>query len=84
MAGAGKQVGAQRDRAYQNSIRLVEKRRAELREEREAVCFPIVNRGQVWYNTLTETQRNEIAVWYKAWLDVTETLVPPIMPTWLH
>lgn len=55
----------------------------KMRNKRERECFPIINRGDFWYNTLTEIQKDEIQVWYQAWLDVTETLVVPEAPTWL-
>ena len=68
---------------YNNSedIRISEIR--DLRCRREIECFSIINRGQCWYNTLTEQQKLELQVWYQAWLDVTETLVEPTKPTWL-
>ena len=53
------------------------------RRQREKECFPIINRGQLWYENLTTQQYNEIQIWYKAWLDVTETLIPPTKPIWL-
>ena len=55
----------------------------ELREQRENECFSIINRGQLWYNTLTAEQLAELQVWYKTWLDVTETKVIPTKPSWL-
>ena len=54
-----------------------------LRAEREQECFPIINRGILWYNTLTEEQRIELDIWYKDWLNVTETKVIPEKPSWL-
>lgn len=42
-----------------------------LRSRREFECFPIINRGQLWYNTLTENQIAELNEWYNNWLDVT-------------
>mgnify|MGYP006913557148 CR=1 FL=1 len=54
-----------------------------LREQREIECFSIVNRGQLWYNTLTTEQVNELNQWYMAWLDVTETKIIPTRPIWL-
>lgn len=56
---------------------------ADLRLQREKVCFPYINRGALWYSRLTEEQRDEMNVWYQAWLDVTETKIVPQMPTWL-
>ena len=55
----------------------------DLRFEREQQCFPIINRGQLWYEMLSETQVAEIQLWYQAWLDVTETLLIPERPGWL-
>lgn len=54
-----------------------------LRMQRESECFTIVNRGQLWYDTLTEEQRQDLEHWYFDWLDVTETKVIPIKPSWL-
>ena len=54
-----------------------------LRKQRETECFDIVNRGMVWYDTLTAEQKQELAEWYRAWLDVTDTLVIPTKPSWL-
>lgn len=55
----------------------------ELRVEREVQCFQVINRGQLWYDNLTDTQKQELKVWYNAWLDVTETRVIPTKPKWL-
>lgn len=54
-----------------------------LRESRSQKCFIVINRGQVWYNTLTDEQRQELQEWYQAWLDATYTLVEPETPEWL-
>ena len=55
-----------------------------LRARREIECFSIINRGQLWYNKLTEEQKVELDNWYNAWLDVTETMVIPEKPNWLE
>lgn len=55
----------------------------DLRLQREKACFPYVNRGSLWYNKLTDTQKEELEAWYQAWLDVTETKVVPTAPEWL-
>lgn len=54
-----------------------------LRSQREVECFPIINRGKLWYDNLTESQLIELKEWYNAWLDVTETKVIPTRPSWL-
>ena len=56
---------------------------ARFRELREVECFSIVNRGALWYNTLSEEQIIELNNWYLAWLDVTETKIIPQKPEWL-
>jgi hypothetical protein len=56
----------------------------ELRIRRERECFSFVNRGQLWYGTLTVKQIAELTAWYKAWLKVTETKVVPDKPSWLE
>jgi len=53
------------------------------RRQRERECFPIINRGAAWYNTLSKKQEQELTQWYEAWLDVTETNQPPSKPEWL-
>ena len=55
----------------------------ELRKRREAECFSYINRGQLWYDRLTDTQQSELAAWYECWLCVTETLTAPAKPSWL-
>lgn len=56
---------------------------ANLRVQREKVCFPIINRGTLWYDCLSDEQKDELAVWYHAWLSVTDTRFIPEMPEWL-
>lgn len=64
---------------------LNEERKLEkLRAKRETECFSIINRGQLWYLTLTEQQLKELQIWYNKWLDVTKTLVEPTKPEWLN
>lgn len=55
----------------------------DIRERRKYECFPVINRGQLWYNKLTEAQKSELDAWYQAWLDAPETLTEPEMPAWL-
>lgn len=55
----------------------------EIRHRRESECFSYVNRGELWYKTLTEKQKEEFEAWYTAWLDAPQTLVVPTKPTWL-
>lgn len=55
----------------------------ELRLARQVECFPIINRGYLWYKNLTEAQHAELQTWYQAWLDVTETGLIPPRPQWL-
>jgi hypothetical protein len=55
----------------------------EIRQRRESECFPIINRGKPWYDTLTEEQLTELNIWYKKWLDAPETNILPEKPNWL-
>lgn len=55
-----------------------------LRELREKVCFPVINRGKLWYDCLTPIQLGELKSWYHAWLDAPETLIMPETPGWLN
>ncbi len=56
----------------------------EYRIRREKECFSCVNRGQLWYATLSIAQIAELTAWYTAWLKVTETKVIPERPAWLE
>lgn len=59
-----------------------------LRLLREDECFSVINRGQLWYNTLTEAQISELNEWYQQWLNLPNTytggeIVYPTKPSWL-
>lgn len=56
----------------------------ELRQRRETECFSYINRGQLWYDRLTEEQKVELEKWYAGWLKVTDTLTAPAKPSWLY
>ena len=55
-----------------------------LRKKREEICFPIINRGKLWYDSLSSEQYQELKDWYKKCLDVTETNIIPETPEWLN
>ena len=55
-----------------------------LRKKREEICFPIINRGKLWYDSLSSEQYQELKDWYKKWLDVNETNIIPETPEWLN
>jgi hypothetical protein len=61
-----------------------EKELNTLRELREKECFPVINRGKLWYNCLSMEQLSELNDWYFAWLDVTDTKVIPSKLEWLN
>lgn len=42
----------------------------DLRYRRETECFSIINRGRLWYDTLTDWQQEELRKWYREWLDL--------------
>ena len=56
---------------------------AEIKERREKECFPVINRGQLWYDRLTEEQHEELNAWYQAWLDAPGNLHIPEPLTWV-
>ena len=60
-----------------------EKAKEILRQKRDEICYPIINRGDLWYRRLSEQQKTELDIWYTAWLDVTKTFIIPVKPTWL-
>lgn len=68
---------------YDNTIDEVIKKKNNLRSRRQLICFPIINRGQLWYDNLSKTQKSELNTWYKSWLDVTETMEEPEVPEFL-
>lgn len=39
-----------------------------IRRKRNFECFRVVNRGQLWYNSLSQDERDELQEWYNAWL----------------
>lgn len=51
---------------------------------RAAVCFPIINRGPLWYQHLTLSQQTDLNTWYEEWLDAPETHVYPRSLPWLN
>lgn len=55
-----------------------------VRDRRAKECFPIINRGFVWYNRLSREQLNELNDWYQAWLDAPETGLIPATPKWIN
>ena len=62
---------------------VIERKKDELRIQRQRECFSIINRGQLWYNSLTEEQLNELDIWYKEWLNVTDAFIIPTTRSWL-
>ena len=65
-------------------IKVVRNIKENLRERREKECFPVINRGKLWYDCLTPLQLGELKSWYWAWLNVTDTCVIPTKPAWLN
>ncbi len=56
---------------------------ARLRGRRDAECYSVINRGEMWHQRLTYRQKQELSAWYQAWLDVTDTGVVPVKPEWV-
>lgn len=60
------------------------KLKEKIRKKREIICFPIINRGKLWYERLSNTQQGELREWYQKWLDAPETLVTPDDLYWFN
>lgn len=54
-----------------------------LRHKREDICFSVINRGRLWYDSLNQNQLEELDRWYKQWLNVTITKTIPETPLWI-
>lgn len=54
-----------------------------IRMRRQVECFSVVDRSQLWYNSLTNEQKAELQEWYEAWLVAPDTLVIPTKPDWV-
>ena len=54
-----------------------------IRSIRESECYPIINRGGLWYDLLTKAEKDELLQWYQDWLDAPETGIIPEKPSWL-
>ena len=54
-----------------------------IRMRRQAECFSVIDRSQLWYNSLTNEQKAELQEWYEAWLVAPDALVIPRKPDWL-
>lgn len=68
----------------QDTALAEESEKENLRQRRQTECFAFVNRGQLWYATLSVKQLAELTAWYTAWLKVTETKTVPERPVWLE
>ena len=74
--------GVVKDEEKLKSIQL-EKEVEMIRLTREEECFTVINRGGIWYDTLTEQEKSDLMDWYQVWLNATDTLVIPEKPSWL-
>lgn len=64
-----------------------------LRTRREEECFPVINRGSLWYDKLTDEQKQELSEWYEEWLNIPQVYqssdnvdyksILPKKPQWL-
>ena len=54
-----------------------------IRARREKECFSVINRGQLWYASLTSEQIADLEQWYADWLLAPQTMLIPDKPSWL-
>lgn len=69
--------------AERESIAELHRKQSEIQEERKYRCFPVINRGQLWYDKLTIDELETVKVWYQQWLDAPNTLVIPETPSFI-
>lgn len=69
---------------YHSDEECLELYKDNLRTRRVNECYSIVNRGKLWYNHLSFEQLSELTSWYRAWLNVTETLIVPEKLNWVN
>lgn len=62
---------------------IQQKKKTDIRIKRAQECFPIINRGNAWYQTLSEQQKEELSNWYSNWLDAPQTMQIPEKPIWI-
>lgn len=55
----------------------------EIRTSREKECFPYINRGKWWFDSLSDEKLEELRQWYIDWLNAPATQVIPEKPSWL-
>lgn len=63
----------------------------KVKRNRKIICFDIINRGSLWFDTLTAHQKEQLGNWYHQWLNITDTInlendlesQYPIIPEWL-
>lgn len=55
----------------------------KIRLRRAYECFPVINRGKFFYESLTPEETDELRRWYYAWLDAPDTKEIPEKPQWL-
>lgn len=65
-------------------VESLNEKKEKLRKQRKDECFSVINRGKLWYDTLSFEQLAELKTWYFNWLNVTETLIVPAKPKWLN
>lgn len=54
------------------------------RKIRAKYCFPIINRGRLWYERLSYSQESQLREWYDDWLRITDTYKVPDCPEWIN
>lgn len=59
---------------------ISEGQKERIRARRQSECFPIINRGALWYKTLSQEQTASLEEWYRQWLDAPATGVIPGLP----
>ena len=57
--------------------------KSNLRQRREVECFAVLQRSEFFFCEATGQDKLELKAWYTAWLNVTTTLVVPVVPQYI-
>lgn len=63
---------------------LTKKQKDDIRQQRQREFTKYLDRSPYFFETLTETQHEELRAWRQSWLDATETFIIPERPNWLN
>lgn len=54
-----------------------------IRQRREEECFKVIDRSELWYEGLSEENKEELREWYQVWLKAPQTGIVPEKLEWI-